>query len=93
MAKTWPPKDPQERLDYTVEWADRLTSETISLSTWTITGPDSLLLTDSNSISGTQTVIWLTGGTLNGTYYVLNHITTSAGRQMEQTVRLKIKSK
>jgi hypothetical protein len=96
MALQWPAKDPDEVLDYTIDWTDRLSSETITLSTWTITcededSPD--LTEDSNAISTVYTVIWLSGGTLGLTYLLTNHITTSAGREMDQTVKLKLKTK
>jgi len=93
MALTWPPKDPDEVLDYQIDWSDRLTSETILTSAWTISGSDSVLSEDSNSIAGESTVIWLSAGTLGVRYTLTNRITTSGGRTMDQTVRLKIQSK
>jgi len=93
MTKVWPSKDPDERLDYTVDWTDRLSSETITNSTWAISGLDAVLTTDGDAIENPRTKIWLLAGTLNKTYYVLNHITTSGGRIMEQTVKIKIRAK
>lgn len=93
MTKTWPPKDPDEVLDYSIDWTDRLTSETIESSDWTITGDDDELTFGGGSISGARTTVWLSGGTVGKTYYVLNRITTSGTRTMDQTVRLKIKAK
>lgn len=90
MILSWPPKDPDEVLDYKVDWAARLGDDTISTSTWTL--PAGITsTTDSNTDS--ETIIWLTGGTLGETYELLNHIVTAGGRTMEQTVRLKIVSK
>ena len=95
MAKAWPPKDPNEVLDYSIDWTDRLVSETISTSVWSLAsgGTDSALVIGSNSINSLRTVVWLSAGTLGGTYYVLNRITTSGNRTMDQTVRIKIKAK
>lgn len=93
MAKQWPPKDPDEVLDYRIEWTDRLTSESLSTSTWFISGPDSALVQDSATIEDTQAVVWLSAGTLGAVYTLTNRVTTSAARTMDQTVRLKIKEK
>ena len=94
MALQWDSKDPNEVLDYQIDWGERLqTGETISTSTWTITGSDSVLVEDNNSISGENTVIWLSAGTLGVRYLLTNRITTSGGRTMDQSVRLKIQSK
>lgn len=84
----WPRKDPDELLDYALEWSNVLEDgETISTSTWTVpTG-----LTDSAaSISGTQTRIWFSSGTAGVTYAVTNKITTSEGRTYERVARLPI---
>jgi hypothetical protein len=95
MSLQWEdPKDPQEVLDYQIEWEARLAdAETISTSEWARTGSDSVLVIDSNSISGTKTVVWLSAGTLGVVYTLTNTIVTSGGRTMEQSVRLKIKAK
>jgi hypothetical protein len=95
MALSWPPKDPEEVLDYTIDWTDRLSDDTITVSEWAMSedNEDELLIEDSNLISGETTVIWLSAGTLGVTYSLTNHITTAAGREMDQTVRLKIKAK
>jgi hypothetical protein len=94
MALQWDAKDPNEVLDYQIDWGERLAEgETISTSNWTISGSDSSLTEDSKSISGENTVIWLSAGTLGVTYTLTNRIVTSGGRTMDQSVRLKIKSK
>lgn len=92
MAETWPNKDPQDVLDYIVEWADWLDTDTISSSAFTI-ADDADLTVDSSSINGTKTVVWLSGGTLGVTALVTNHIVTTAGREIDQTVRLRIRSR
>jgi hypothetical protein len=91
MALTWPPKDPDEVLDYQVDWSDRLNGDTLSTSVWTISDP--ALVEDSSEISGDNTIIWLSAGTLGEAYDLLNRVTTTGGRTMDQTVRLRIKAK
>ena len=93
MALAWPSKDPDEVLDYTIDWTDRLTDETIETSTWTITGEDDELTQDTDTIANPYTVIWLSSGTLGVKYSLTNRITTTGGRTMDQTVTLKLKAK
>ena len=89
----WPYKDPEEVLDYQVDWSDRLGADDIVASTWTIPVGGAALTINSNSFTVTHTLIWLAAGTLGITYQLTNHITTLGGRQMEQTIKLKIKAK
>ena len=79
-------KDPDEVLDYTINWANRLLpSETISDSTWTL---DAGITKDSDSLSGSAATIWLSGGVAGTKYVLVNRITTSAGRKYEQPFRV-----
>jgi hypothetical protein len=93
MALAWPFKDPNEVLDYQIDWSDRLDGDTIDASTWAFASGDGMLVMDSDSFTGTTTTLWLSGGTLNATYEVTNHITTDGGREMDQTAKIKLKSK
>jgi len=91
MAKKWDaPKDPNEVLDYSVDWAALLAGDTIVTSNWTVpvgvTG-------GAQTFTDDQTLIWLSGGTENVSYELLNRITTAAGRTRDQTCVLKIKTK
>jgi hypothetical protein len=95
MALAWrTAKDPNEVLDFQIDWSARLASdETISTSSWTITGADSVLVEDSNDIDDTNTIIWLSAGTLGERYLLTNRITTTGGRTMDQSAYLKIRAK
>lgn len=90
MALKWPAKDPDEVLDYKVDWAKRLGADSITASTWT--SPDGITLMTS-SFQSKFTIAWISGGTIGKTYAFTNRITTSSGRVMEQTVELPIKSR
>jgi hypothetical protein len=86
----WPAKDPDEVLDYAIDWKARLAGDAIASSAWTVpTG----LTENSSSVSGTKTVLWLSGGTLDQSYSILNRITTTGGRTMDQSVTLSVRSK
>lgn len=93
MALSWPAKDPEEVLDYVVDWSARLSGDQISVSVFTI--PVGTVVIQSQGIVDplATTRVWLTGGTLAETCDILNHITTVAGRQMEQTINLKIQAR
>jgi hypothetical protein len=87
----WPDKDPDEVLDYNIDWSKRLvTGDTISTSTWFV--PDGLTNEEEDKTT-TETTVWLSGGTLAQNYSVLNRVVTVEGRTMDQTVTLKIKTK
>ena len=91
MSLSWPTKDPDEVLDYTIDWLPRLgDDDTIALSVWTV--PGGLAQTNSTN-TDTETVVWLSGGTIGTTYSVQNRITTVGGRTMDQTVTITIATK
>jgi hypothetical protein len=80
-------KDPDEVLDYQIEWADWLDGDTISTSTWTVPAG----ITKSNEAkSDTAAQVWLSGGTAGETYAVHNRITTAFGRTAERTISLAV---
>lgn len=90
MALTWPFKDPDEVLDYILDWADRLGEDTIATSSWTVpTGINK----DSDSSDDTTATIWLSGGDEGESYSFVNRVVTAAGRTMDQTVKLKVKTR
>lgn len=91
MALTWPNKDPDEVLDYTLDWSDRLGIDTIATSTWP--DPPEDIVIDSDSFDMTSTLLWLSGGTVDTQYIFTNRIVTAGGRTMDQSVRLKCKTR
>jgi hypothetical protein len=86
-------KSPTEVVDYSFEWSDRLSTDTISSSSWSISGPDSSLTNDTDSTSGTTTSIRLSGGTSASTYYAKNTVITTAGQTLEQTAIISISTR
>ena len=82
--------DPQAQLDYTINWADWLGSDTISTSTWTV---ESGLTEGTNTSTSTTATIWLSGGTAGQTYSVTNRIVTAGGRTDERTITLKVRNR
>ena len=105
--KTWPAKDPDEILDYDLDWTPRLYStdeldrieagetvtpaDTIASSSFTL--PSGTLVANSSSYTSTHTKVWLAGGAEGESYLVQNRVTTAGGRTMDQTVKLRIRTK
>jgi hypothetical protein len=89
---TWPTKDPDEVLDYNVNWTDRLeVGETIVASFFSVAEGD-VVIDDDDELNGVCTV-WLSGGTAGTVAIILNRIETSEGRTYDQSVKLRIRSK
>jgi hypothetical protein len=73
--------------DYYVDWSAWLDGDTIVTSTWTV--PDGITK-DSDTNTGTRAEVWLSGGTLDTYYTLVNHITTAAGRHNDQPIVIRI---
>jgi hypothetical protein len=91
-----PAKDPTDVRSYTRDASGFLaTGETISTSTWAITGPDTALTlgTDSRAPTNdtTTATCWLLGGTENAEYVVSNTIVTSASPSQTKKLSFSVK--
>lgn len=90
MPLEWPTKDQDEVLDYQMNWLARLDGDTIDTSTWVVPAG---LVKDSDTFSGPVATVWLSGGTDGENYTLLNRITTTGGRTMDQSVKLRVRPK
>lgn len=89
-ALQWPDKDPNEVLDYVLDWSAVLApGDTISTSAWIVPAE---VTKDSDTASDDATTIWLSGGAV-GQYLFTNRITTAGGRTFDQTVGLDIRER
>ena len=80
-------KGTTEVLDFTINWASLLDSDTISTSTWSVpTG----ITQDSESETTTTSVIWLSGGTVDTTYNCTCTIVTAGGRTHVRTIAINV---
>ena len=99
-------KDPDAVLPYSINWASEngtndggssdtgwLQGDTISTSTWSIEGPDALLVVDSSTNSSTIATVVLSGGTANRNYTVTNHIVTAAGFEDDRSITVKVQQR
>jgi len=83
-------KDPQAVLDYSIDWTDWLVSDTISTSTWTV---PSGITKVSDSKTTVKTTIWLSGGTADTDYELINHIVTANSREDDRTITIRVRQK
>lgn len=94
---TWPTKDPNEVLDYDVNWGDDPTyglgrlevGETISTSTFSVV--EGTVVIDSSSHTTATATVWLSGGAAGERCKILNRIVTSAARTYDHTETLRIR--
>jgi hypothetical protein len=87
---TWPFKDPNEVLDYEIDWAARIGDDPISTVTWTVPGG---ITQASNALSGTVTTIWLSGGTAGTSYDVGCRVVTTGGRTHDETATIAVSNR
>ena len=86
----WQSKDPNEVLDYKIDWTDRLAGDTIVSVQWVVPAG---IVADSNSFSPTEAILWLSGGTSGELYIMTCRVTTAGGRVMDESVRLRVKDR
>jgi len=85
------PKDPDDIDDFGFDWRRRLvTGETIAAFTPAVVAGDAVI--DDSDISGTVTIARLSAGTDGTTAEVRFRITTSAGRQLDETGRISVRT-
>ena len=106
MSLKWPNKDPDEILDYSIDWSRFLGSATISSVTWYVDNADGdkteLVASGpivygiqlvSSTITDTVATARLGLGTDNIKYKIYCNITTSNGLIFERTVFLRVREK
>lgn len=89
MRLRWPRKDPSDVLDYQINWAAALETDTIASSVWT--APSGFTV-NSSTFNSTTTTVWLAGGTA-GIHSITNRITTAGGRTIERSVELPVEER
>lgn len=90
MTLRWPYKDPDEVLDYQIDWSERLNGDTIMSSTWIVPAG---ITKDRDSNTDDTSTIWLSGGEAGAKLSITNRIETAGGRTMDQSVGLVVKEK
>jgi hypothetical protein len=105
MALKWPDKDPDEQLDYSIDWSRYLGDDTISSVVWYIEDADGVkqewpgtIVTNelqhiSSSNTNTVATIQLALGNNNTVYTIYCEVTTSAGVTTERKVRIRVQER
>lgn len=75
-------KNPDAKLDYTLDWEEWLDGDIIQSSTWEL---DPGLTLESATYEDPKTTLWLSGGGAGERYKVINHIITADGREDERS--------
>jgi hypothetical protein len=94
-------KDPQEDLDYTVDFKARTngvsgaTSDYLAagetITSHTVTAESGITLGDTSLVkSDTAVQLWLSGGTVGNLYGVTVTVTTSDDRTVERTIYVRV---
>ena len=91
MTFTMPAKDPDEVLDYQLDWTARLDGDTISSSSAVLEEGDATI--DSQSYVSAVHTVWLSGGTAGTVTIVTLRIVTAGGRTMDESIKVKIKER
>lgn len=88
-------KDPDEVLDYLLDWSARLMpGDTITTSQWIMPTPTTGdIVKNSDAKTASTTTIWLSAGTDGKNYSIVNRVVTAGGRTMDQTCVVKIKGR
>lgn len=105
MSYKWPDKDPDETIDYSVDWSRFLGDVTISTVSWSVVDEngDKEILSNAEIVNGLQFVSGTISGkvatarfalgTNNIRYTVGCKITTSDGLTFERSIFLRVKEK
>lgn len=99
MAKKWPNKDPNEVLDYVINWTPKIPSgDSIQSVAHSVALGDVVIDDEDFDNAGTgsavnTTVVWLSAGTIGEPCEINCRVVTVLGRTMDQTVKLTIKAK
>lgn len=89
--KQLPIKAPAAVVDYGVRWARYLAEgDSLATSTWSIAGTATL---SAPAISGTDTRVWITGGTAGENLVLTNRITTVLGRTDERSFSVPVRQR
>jgi hypothetical protein len=103
MSFRWPNKDPDETLDYSVDWSRWLNGATISSVVWSVDNSSGVKTTIaasatvngiqnvSQTISGGVATINLGLGTANIEYKFYCTMSDSSGNVAERVIRLRVK--
>lgn len=90
---TTDPKDPDDEVDYAVNWTRYLTrvGDTIQTSTWPVVAPTGITILSATH-DGMRAIVKVSGGTAGTSYRLTNRIVTTPGaRKRDKTITIRVK--
>lgn len=78
--------DPNSKLDYGFDWQDIFVDDTIQSTTWTV--PTGLTKVSTQITDGTQSIVWISGGTAGQVYDCVCHVVMASTREDDRTLRI-----
>lgn len=90
MSLVFTSKDPDEVLDYQIDWTNRLAGDTIDSFLVQQLDVDSDVVIDSSAQTGAFITVWLSNGMAGEMFEMLCRITTVGGRVMDETVTMQV---
>ena len=88
--QAWPPKDPDDVLDYPLDWSDVLAIDGDAIAGVVWDFPDGLTK-QSESVSGALAIAWISGGTDGTRYEIGCRMTTTGGRIYDRRISLSVR--
>jgi hypothetical protein len=86
----WPSKDAAERLDYAIDWTERLAGAVIARSTFKLPAG---IVAERSAHSSAVAAVRLAGGAAGRSYLITNRVETAAGQVLRQAVRIRIRAR
>lgn len=86
--RVWTEKDPDEVLDYTIDWTQALVPLDDTIASQQVIAPT--VTVDSSDFVGMLHTAWISGGTLKDFAKVTFRIVTTDGRTIDRDIFLKI---
>ena len=83
-------KAPGARLPFEIDWSAYLADDAIVTSTWAIEGDDASLVVDEQTYDSNIARAWVTGGTTNRRYHLVNTVTTDGGTVDVRTIEIDV---
>lgn len=86
------PKDPRDKLDYTVLYRNWLGTDQITGSAWAaLSGNPAGMAMETETFTTGSTTLWLSSGTVSNIYGFENQIGTLGGREKNVTILIPVK--
>ncbi len=87
-------KDPQSRIDYSVQWLGYLDGQTLANSQWTVTPSEAGgIVVEEASFDLGRTAVRLSAGRVGNVYTVSNRVTLSDGSLEERSITLRVEQR